>query len=41
MGQEQAIVIEREPRVHRITVEEFLALDEAGFFADAAPSSIL
>lgn len=32
MGNEQAIVVEREPVVHRITVEEFLALDEAGFF---------
>jgi len=32
MGNEQAILTEREPRVHRITVEEFLALDEAGFF---------
>ena len=34
MGQEQPIIVEREPRVHRITVEEFLALDEAGFFAE-------
>lgn len=32
MGDEQAIVVDREPVVHRITVEEFLALDEAGFF---------
>lgn len=31
MGNEQAIVTEREPTVHRITVEEFLVLDEAGF----------
>lgn len=31
MGDEQAILL-REPTVHRITVEEFLALDEAGFF---------
>lgn len=34
MGNEQAILLEREPRVHRITVEEFLALDEAGFFRE-------
>jgi len=34
MGNEQAIRVEHEPRVHRITVEEFLALDEAGFFED-------
>lgn len=32
MGNEQAIVIDREPVVHRITVEEFLTLDEAGAF---------
>jgi Uma2 family endonuclease len=32
MGNEQAIVVDREPVVHRITVEEFLALDEGGFF---------
>ena len=32
MGDEQAIIVDREPVVHRITVEEFLALDEAGFF---------
>ncbi|KQT32173.1 hypothetical protein ASG29_10055 [Sphingomonas sp. Leaf412] len=34
MGNEQALAIHREPVVHRITVEEFLALDEAGFFKD-------
>jgi Uma2 family endonuclease len=34
MGNEQAIRVEQEPRLHRITVEEFLALDEAGFFAE-------
>jgi Uma2 family endonuclease len=34
MGNEQAILLEQEPRVHRITVEEFLALDEAGFFEE-------
>ncbi|HEX8554269.1 MAG TPA: Uma2 family endonuclease, partial [Sphingomonas sp.] len=34
MGNEQAVRAAREPRVHRITVEEFLALDRAGFFAD-------
>jgi Uma2 family endonuclease len=32
MGNEQAIRVDQEPRLHRITVEEFLALDEAGFF---------
>ena len=32
MGNEQAIAIDREPVVHRITVEEFLTLDAAGFF---------
>lgn len=34
MGNERAIHFEYEPRVHRITVEEFLALDEAGFFKE-------
>lgn len=32
MGDEQAIIVDREPVVHRFTVEEFLALDEAGAF---------
>lgn len=32
MGYEEAILLDREPRLHRITVEEFLALDEGGFF---------
>ena len=34
MGSEQPIVRPDEPVRHRITVEEFLALDEAGFFND-------
>jgi Uma2 family endonuclease len=34
MGNEQAIVVDGEPMVHRITVDEFLALDEGGFFDD-------
>lgn len=34
MGSEQAILVADETRVHPITVEEFLALDEAGFFKD-------
>ena len=32
MGDEQAIILDREPVVHRFTVEEFLALDQAGAF---------
>lgn len=32
MRDEQAIIVDREPVVHRFTVEEFLALDGAGAF---------
>lgn len=32
MGNEQAIAVDREPQLHRITVDEFLVLDQAGCF---------